>query len=527
MGLSRKTKKRIATSAVYAALSAGIVWQLIANFGPLLGFTGVDTNGNLLVNVTGDVLRPGKYRVPEGTTHFEILKVAGIRLTSDLSPFNLAQQISNNQQLQVGTMPNPVTMKKEATKIRTEFYIGDVSIVSSDGRSRPVETGQEINEGDRVLTEEKSQIEMSASTFSRIDLDNFSELVFDKVGLVENGRTTTWLFQKSGSSWYKIVYGSKDELFRLTTSLANITVAGNGADFSLSIRPDEIEINNSDGLLLVERINGTEAINLISGQAVTIYNDNRPFQVSPISAESSPADRFSSLTKEKTNFMMRHMPLNFVFCGVPSVYYFGSVEYENGKVRMVDLPSETSVEEFIQGCSTLSQAFLYGGGVFLSTIIEQIMSTRVSKYIILEKDDMIRIAGTLGGLKVDVDEKAAILLKVPKGSQKLSSQQLSLFLKPSISSTEDFKSRQIKVIKTLLEALSSKNIVLTIILAQQILSDIQSNLTPSEAMDEYAKFANVPKWEFKEYNLPVKRSTRGGQTVTDPILEECRTLLAK
>ena len=359
-------------------------------------------------------------------------------------------------------------------------------------------------------------------------MDNLAELVFDKINSVESGRSATGLYQKSGTVWYKIAYGSKTELFRLVTPLVNVTVAGSGADFTVAVKPGRIDVNNTDGVLLVERITGGEAINLISGQSATIYSDSRPFQVSSLSADATPAERFSLLTKEKTSFMMRHTPFNFVFCGVPTVYYCGSVQYDNGTFRLVNLPAETSVEQFVQGCATLDQAFLFGGGVFVSTLVEQMMNTRISKYCVLEKEDIIRVAGALGGINsVDVDEKAAAAMKTAKGPQKLTSQQLVQFLKPGLSGIEDFKLRQAKVLKAIFEGFSSKNIVLTALLAQQVLSHLQTNVSALEAMDEYGKFTAVKGWTFSQHSLPVKQSVRDGRIIADPNLEECKTLLQK
>jgi hypothetical protein len=323
------------------------------------------------------------------------------------------------------------------------------------------------------------------------------------------------------------VYGSKNELFRITTPLVNVTVAGTGADFTITIKPDEIDIGNMDGLLLIERVGAAEAINLISGQSATVFNDSRPFQVTSIGAEASPTDRFSLLTKEKASVMMRHMPLNFVFCGVPGVYYFGSVQFERGVVHMVNLPAETSVEEYVQGCSTLDQAFLYGGGIFVTTLIEQILDTRIPKFCVLEKEDLIRIAGAIGGLKVTIDDKAAGLMKLSKGPQKLTSHQLALLLRPGLSGADDFKTRQINVIKALFDGLSSKNIIMTSLLAEQIFTNIQTNFTTPEVMDEYNKFTAVQNWTFKQHALPVKPGVRGGRIVLDPVLEDCRKLIQK
>jgi hypothetical protein len=458
-------------------------------------------------------------------TQFEILKVAGIRPTSDISPFDLTRQVSDNQQLEVGTMPNAVSMKKLADNVRLEFSVGQTSIVGRDGKSRAAEEGASVIEGDRVLTEEKSQAELSVNTYSRVDIDEYSECTFDKINEDEKNKKLVAVFQKSGTCWYKTTYATKSELFRVATPFVNITVAGTGADFMVSVRQDGIDVHDMDGLLLVERTTGAEAINMISGQTALIFGDNRPFQVSQLASEVNPADRFSSLTKQKTNFVMRHMPLNFLFCAAPDVYYFISVQFETGKVHAVHIPGSVSVEEFVQGCSTLDQAFLYGGPVFVGTLIEQIMDARIPKYCVFTKDAVIRAAASFGGINVDVDEKAASAMHLVKGVQKLNNAQVMKFLMPGLSGAEDFQKRQIRVIKAVFEGLRSKNIVLTSLLAEQLLANLETNFTPLEVMNQYGKFNEINNWSFKEYALPIKQVTQNGRVRNDPNIEECKTLL--
>lgn len=524
MEFSKKTKNRLFTSFVYCSMGLFIAWQA-ARFMAGTPASYGSSSDDCFVDIEGNVLRPGSYRVAQGVTQFEILKVAGIRPTSDISLFDLTRQISGNQQLEVGTMPNPISLKNQAGSVHLEFSMGELNIVAGDGRSRTVEEGLEISAGDRILTEEKAQAELSVNSYSRIDMDDFSELTFDKINADEKGKKLVSTFQKSGVCWNKIVYTTKSELFKTVTPLVTITVAGTGADFMVVVKQDEIDIHDMDGLLLVERTTGAEAINMISGQSAVIFRDNRPFQVTQLASEANPTDRFSMLTKEKSNFVMRHMPLNFVFYAVPGVYIFISIQFESGKVHMVHIPGGTSVEEFVQGCSTLDQAFLYGGGVFVSTLIEQIMDARIPRYCVFDKEKVVRVAGAIGGIKVDVDEKAASALKITKGFHTLNSAQLVSFLKPGISGTEDFEARQTKVIKALLQGLQSKNIVLTALLTQQLIANLETNFTSGEIMDHYSKFIAVKNWTTKEYDLPVKRVTQNGRVRIDPVLEECKTLI--
>jgi hypothetical protein len=526
MPISHLKTTRLASTFIFAALLLLIAWQAARLF--------IDKtpqkppraqNGDCLVNINGNIAHPGVYRVPEGITHFELLKVAGIRPTSDISGFNLLQQISGDQQLEVGTMPTPVTMKKQADAIRLEFFIGQLGIMGADGKSRIVEEGLEIAAGDRMISEEKSQAEVSINKFSRIDLDEYTECVFDKVNGEEKNKKLNALFQKSGTCWYKITYSTKSEIFKTITPIVNVTVAGSGADFMINVKQDEIDIHDMDGLLLVERIVGGEAINMISGQSAVIFSDNRPFQVSQLAGDINPADQFSNLTKAKTDVISRRMPLNFLLCAVPTVYYLISLQFESGTFCVVHIPGALSIEEFVQGCSTLDQAFLYGGAVFVSTLIEQICSSHIPKFAVFKKDDILRTAGAIGGVKVDVDEKAASMLKVTRGVQNLNHAQLLSFLNPSISGSQDFELRQIRTIRAIFESLRSKNIVLTALIAEQIISTLETNFSVSEIMTQYAKFNETKNWTFKERVFPVKQVVQNGKSRIDPNLEECKTLL--
>jgi hypothetical protein len=64
--------------------------------------------------------------------------------------------------VEVGTLDKPAGATLAA---RLEFYFGELNVISSDGRNRPVNDRMEITSGDRVLTEastrQKSPLELS------------------------------------------------------------------------------------------------------------------------------------------------------------------------------------------------------------------------------------------------------------------------------------------------------------------------------------------------------------------------------
>jgi hypothetical protein len=132
-------------------------------------------------------------------------------------------------------------------------------VLDRDGRSRPHHVGMALQPGDRLLTEARSQAELSVNAFSRIDCDDFSELTMDRIGIEEEGRRTVEAYQKSGVCWYKIVYAERAERFKSAAPFAVVTVSGTGADFMIDAKPEQTQVHCLEGLVLVERP-GTRAV---------------------------------------------------------------------------------------------------------------------------------------------------------------------------------------------------------------------------------------------------------------------------
>jgi len=514
-----------ATAIVYSLLVAAICWQ-----GYLL-FKEVRTRpltsgGNMRdVYVAGNVRRPGRYRVMEGTTGFEILQVAGVRPTSDISSVNLSGEVDSTGSLTVGTLDNPASAKEDALTARLEFFFGEISVTGGDGRTVPQHEGLAVSPGDRIFTEASSQAEISVGAYSRIDMDNFSELVFDKIGVPENDRSMVELYQKTGSCWYKVVYTKNSELFKINASAVSVSAGGSGADFLITVSADQTQINLMDGLLLVERTGGSEAINMISGQTVTIFNDDRPFQVTKLSPDISVNEQFSQLSREKVNYLSRQMPLNLLFCGTPNVFYLINIQYERGTWNVVRIPPEVIIDQFANNINTLDEAFLYGGPVMVATFVERIMDTRIPKYVVFDKADIIKVAGSMGGIQVNLDDNAASYLNLSKGKQKLVDQSLVQFLSPSISGYEDASRRQSELFRAMYDALLNRSVIPNLMLADQIISATETNFGASEIMDQYSKFNEKTNWRYRELNLPATAVKCGTRTCFDPQLENCRELL--
>jgi hypothetical protein len=507
---------------VYALLIAFSAWQVFQLFHNVRAPHSSHPVKSIQVRVSGNVRNPGMYRVIEGTTQFEILKVAGIRTTSDLSMFQLFNQVSDSSNLQVGTR-EPVKIDVKQTSAILEFFFGELSVIAKDGRSLPQHSGLTINPGDRVITDDGSQAEISIGNYSRIDLDKYSELVFDKIGVLENEQNVSELFQKAGGIWYKVVYDKSSELMKINSQQVSLTIGGSGADFFLDIQQDLTTVSLTDGLVLVEKNDGSESINLISGQTVTIYNDGRPFQITKLTSDFNTNDIFSQLSKEKINYLSKSMPLNILICGTPSVFYIVNVNYQRSVINAVQVPPQTLIETFAQDIPSLGQAYLYGGPVFVSTFIERILNLKIHRYIVIDKNSLIRISNGIGGINTTIDEKAAAELRKARGLQKLTGPEIIAYLSPS-AGFDECRVRQASLIRNLYDDLRKKTIVPTMLLAEQLLTNTESNFLPSDIMDQYNKFMNKTNWSFREHTFPFTAIKRDNLSYYEPDLTKCKLL---
>jgi len=153
------------------------------------------------------------------------------------------------------------------------------------------------------------------------------------------------------------------------------------------------------------------------------------------------------------------------------------------------------------------------------------MNTRITKYAVLEKTDIIEIASIIGGIPVPVDDKAAAFLHKKKGNYILKGQEIVDFLGTSLSGKEDSEKRQVEALKSIYNQLYSKNIILTALLMQQIISKIESNILVPEFMQNYNNFIAKKNWTMKTFKLPVIEKRENNLIIFDPDLEKSRKLL--
>jgi hypothetical protein len=523
--MAHHKKQHSAVIIVYFLLFAGIAWQsfaLVTQFG---SYGKSATIRSYKVAVQGDVRRPGMYRVPEGTTQFEILKVAGVRPTSDLSPFNLMSAVGENSEITVNSRDSAAGVRMQSLAVRLEFYFGDVSITGKNGMNVPAQEGIALNEGDRIATELSSQVELSIGSFTRVDLDAFAELAFDRLSTADNGKITLDLFQKMGVCWYKIAYENKNEAYRVVMPAGFISISGSGADFLVDIQADQTTINCMDGQVGVERTGGAESINLITGQSATLYNDGRPIQVAKLAPDLSATERFSQMAREKKSVSARSQPLNFLFCSIPAVFFVVSVQFEKGVIYTIQIPSRLVVAPFTQGIYTLDEAFLYGGSALVNSILEHILNIRLTRYTLFTRDDILKTADILGGLNATLDAKSSAQLKMNIGVHKLTSQNLAAYLSPSRSSAEDAEARQRQLLGSLIRDMHDKRIVFTTPITGQILALIESNFTTQEFMDFYLRLTTTSEIRYKYVTLPAHEQQAKGKLVYEPDLEQCRAIV--
>jgi anionic cell wall polymer biosynthesis LytR-Cps2A-Psr (LCP) family protein len=257
-----------------------------------------------------------------------------------------------------------------------------------------------------------------------------------------------------------------------------------------------------------------------------MYNDGRPFQIARLAPDLSVQEQFSQLAQERKSVVAANQPYNFLWCGASAAFYVISIQYDKGLVSFVDIPAQLSVDQFADGINTIAEASLYGGPMFVNSLLERILNVRLNRYSVFTKDNVVKAATIIGGVTVSLDEKSAARLGKSAGNQKLASNELVSYLSREGTDAQSHTQRELAVLRAIFEGLKNKGIVLTSTSSQQILSLIESNFTAAEVMDLYIRFSSGGlNWKSKEMRLPVEETRTRGRLQYLPVLDKCQALL--
>jgi anionic cell wall polymer biosynthesis LytR-Cps2A-Psr (LCP) family protein len=218
--------------------------------------------------------------------------------------------------------------------------------------------------------------------------------------------------------------------------------------------------------------------------------------------------------------------LNIFFSVSPGVYYILNLQFSKNETHLIRIPQELLVEQFAQSISTFDQAYLYGGPVFVTSLLERLFNTRIPKFISCSKDDIVSISNILGGLTVDVDAKASSFLGIPRGKQKLDSKIVTKYLSPAVSGAADAQERQTQALRNLFDEIRFKNVVPTLMTANQIIGSSETNFSATEIIEQFSRFSGKTNWIYKEDFLPASYIQKNGRNCYDPDLINCRRIIS-
>jgi len=80
---------------------------------------------------------------------------------------------------------------------------------------------------------------------------------------------------------------------------------------------------------------------------------------------------------------------------------------------------------------TFDEAILYGGPSLAASVLERILTIRLTRYAVFTKDNILKTADLLGGVSTSLDDKAAAQMRMSGGAQKLKSADLAKIPFPS------------------------------------------------------------------------------------------------
>lgn len=454
--------------------------------------------GEVMVEVLGNVERPGRYRCPKGTTKFSILERAGIRNNSDLRLVQVAETVENNQSLSVG-VGKAVGIKEQVTLgwARVNFFLGSFFLFDSLGKKTPVEVNKLVPLQSALQTEADGRGEILLSDASTFTLWPNSRCQINKVLTVNaEGIKETEVAMLAGQGEFLIRPQGTNRLYILTPQCK---VLVKGTELSVLISRDQTTVKVINGFVEVQRLKDSTRINLVGGQFTTIGVDTlAPLEVKYLSAEpQQEKDQREIFRREKQNYLEKNASYKMLYVANPAIFIVLNLDPSAKVISLNRIPGDLNISNIVEGFEKLDQAYLFGGPQFTVSICERLTSVKLNFYLIQTVEDVKLTLGRMGNLPVDVDVAAAKLLGIGSGVQTLTPDQAFQFMGPRISGLKDASERQNKVMEAIFKVVKEKKMRLSPLFAESILQGTKTDLSAKKIMDMYKTFSLSEDWAFK------------------------------
>lgn len=469
----------------------------------------------ITVSIEGNVKKPGTFRVPWGSTVFEVLEEAGITSTSDINHIVLAREAKNGESIRVGQLDAKVDASQSAKlgACELDFYQGAIDVKNKNGETRTPSFGLFLMEGNVLVCNKGARARVKFHDKSAVALAE-GRAVLEEIGKSKGSKSRHTVYLQEGRLWANIHgSGGNIEYYFRTPHLG---VLVKGTEFSLRTDRQNTSFKLYDGMAFVENSQKKQGVNVVSGQEIVATAGDFPIRPAEFT-ESGETEEFQQLQTERDNYYQKNRPFSALLCGVPNTYIFLKMNPAKKRILTVHIPTNTWVGNLVVGFNEFDKAFLYGGAKFSASIAERLLRTKLSKYAVITAEGARNAIDILGGINVDIDSKASAYLSVTAGRRTLSGNQATKFMSPAVSGVGDAHERQKKILTAFFEGLRGRNILLTSQVIGRIVANTEGNLSVKEMLQTYSNFNAIKGWEMKTLTMPGKYFVRDGDTFLRPL----------
>jgi len=161
-------------------------------------------------------------------------------------------------------------------------------------------------------------------------------------------------------------------------------------------------------------------------------------------------------------------------------------------------------------------AFAYGGGPLLIKTVEQNYKVKVDNYIAIDFESFAKVVDILGGVDITLSQaeynalsktlaRSGIVLNGP-GKYKLNGTSALAYVRlRSIDSDRARTGRQRKFLNSIATSMRNINAAQVIDLVDQILPEIETDMSKSKIVSEAVNVPKYIKWNMKQDIIPYKK----------------------
>ena len=226
--------------------------------------------------------------------------------------------------------------------------------------------------------------------------------------------------------------------------------------------------------------------------------------------------------KESLSFTEASGTINILLTGIDNVQggrradavAFVVVDIDKKIVRVMSIPRDTRVQIPGKGWEKLAHSYAYGGIDLLRETVVNYLGLPINYYVLVNYDSFPSVVDLIGGVEIDVERRMVyndyagkLFINIPMGLQKLSGKTALHYVRFRHDALGDIGrvKRQQDFIKAVLKKIQTPAMIIKIPeLAQKTIDLVNSDMTPSQALQLASYLSDLPSENLHFFTLPGK-----------------------